>query len=158
MLNPAQLEHLKIAAGEAVSCEKATSLPAELTVAQWAVESGWGTHQPGNNCFGIKKYPDCYGVQLLETTEIVGGIHHPVKLEFAAFPSLAACFEKHAELICRAKPYAAAWAEYKERKSVAELIRSVATIYATEIEYSERLLAVSSMSAVLTVIDGLRAA
>ena len=138
MLTPAQLEHLKIAAEEAVSCERVTALPAELTVAQWAVESGWGTHQPGNNCFGIKKYPDCYGVQMLETTEVVGGVRHSVKLEFATFPSLAACFEKHSELICHAKP--------------------VATVYATEVEYAERLIVVSSMSAVTTTINGLRAA
>ena len=158
MLTPAQLAHLKIAAEEAVSCERVTALPAELTGAQWAVESGWGTHQPGNNCFGIKKYPDCYGVQMLETTEVVGGVRHSVKLEFATFPSLAACFEKHSELICHAKPYASAWTEYTKVKNVAELIKAVATVYATEVEYAGRLIVVSSMSAVTTTINGLRAA
>lgn len=40
----------------AVSFEKKYDIPAEITVAQWALESGWGEHQSGsNNYFGIKK-------------------------------------------------------------------------------------------------------
>ena len=29
-------------------------VPASVSVAQWAFESGWGAHAPGNNPFGIK--------------------------------------------------------------------------------------------------------
>jgi len=153
MLTACQLEHLKIAAQNAVLCERTTTVPAELTVAQWAVESGWGLHQPGNNCFGIKKYPDCCGVQLLETIEVVKGAPESIKLEFATFPSLAECFKKHAELICTAKPYASAWTEYKNTRNVIGLIKGVATVYATETEYSKRLLAVGSMSSVKLAIS-----
>ena len=158
MLTASQLEHLKIAAQSAVCCEKTAGVPAELTVAQWAVESGWGVHQPGNNCFGIKKYPDCCGVQLLETAEVIGGIHQSIKLEFATFPSLAECFEKHAELICRAKPYAPAWTEYTKSRNLSALIEAVAKTYATEAEYAKRLLAVSSMSQVKLAIGESRTA
>lgn len=54
-----------------VVCEQLTGLPREVTVAQWALESGWGDHEPQGNCFGIKEYPACCGVQELMTTEVV---------------------------------------------------------------------------------------
>jgi len=46
--------------------------PAEITVAQWALESGWGASAPGNNCFGIKAYHGCVA-QTLPTLEYVDG-------------------------------------------------------------------------------------
>jgi len=53
----------------AVVTEKATGCPAELLVAQCAVESGWLQHAPGNNALGYKHYPGAFGKQLLATTE-----------------------------------------------------------------------------------------
>jgi hypothetical protein len=39
----------------AMDAEKATGVPAQVTIAQWAVESGWGKHSIGNNAFGVTK-------------------------------------------------------------------------------------------------------
>lgn len=69
MLTPTQISEVRSAAYASVMCESQTGIPAELTIAQWALESGWGSHQPGNNCFGIKYYEGAPGKQLLETKE-----------------------------------------------------------------------------------------
>src|SRR3954462_4574065 len=118
-LNTAQLNELRSVATQAVVCEKNTEIPAELTIAQWALESGWGQHQPGNNCFGIKYYVGAPGKQLLVTKENFtkdevlhwlskseGRIANPISYQpdeagrlpykcedyFATFPTLASCF------------------------------------------------------------------
>ena len=57
MLTPLQLVRLAAAANSAVLCEQSTGLPAEITVAQWAIESAWGASAPGNICVGINAYP-----------------------------------------------------------------------------------------------------
>jgi hypothetical protein len=59
MFTKSQLERPSAAAESACLCEQTTGLPAEITVAQWAIESGWGATAPDNNCFGIKAYPAC---------------------------------------------------------------------------------------------------
>lgn len=53
----------------AVATEKASGCPAEMLVAQCAVESGWLQNAPANNALGYKHYPGAYGRQLLKTTE-----------------------------------------------------------------------------------------
>jgi flagellum-specific peptidoglycan hydrolase FlgJ len=151
-------ERLTSAAQGAVACEKTTGVPAELTVAQWAVESGWGAHEPGNNCFGIKAYSGCYGVQLLETSEVVEGVAKSFHLEFAMFPTLAACFQKHAQLISEAAPYRQVWQQYKASKSVTALVEGIAPIYATAPNYARTLLNVISMPQVASAIANARLA
>ncbi len=156
MLSPVQMEQLNQAANDAVACELATKVPAELTVAQWALESGWGTHQPGNNCFGIKSYDGCFGVQSLHTTEVVHGAPSAMSLQFATFPSLAVCFEKHAELISSGQPYAHAWAQYLQSPDLPTLVRGIAPVYSTSPGYASELLSILSMDAVKAAISGSR--
>ncbi|HEX4164299.1 MAG TPA: glucosaminidase domain-containing protein [Bryobacteraceae bacterium] len=147
MLSPLQLGALKRAAASAVLCERATKIPAELTVAQWALESGWGAHQPGNNCFGIKAYPGCFGIQSLETVEFVGGVRRVLLQPFATFPSLDACFAEHASLFSRA-PYQKIFAAQSANPNLTRLISQVSAVYATDPNYSTLLLEIISMPAV----------
>jgi flagellar protein FlgJ len=144
MLTSTQLQRLSAAAKAACLCEQATGLPAEITVAQWAIESGWGATSPGNNCFGIKAYPGCE-VQRFPTHEVIDGERRTLTLEFAAFGSLQACFEKHAHLITCGAPYAHAWANYTTSKDLASLIAEVAPVYASDPGYANKLRAVMSM-------------
>jgi len=150
------LQRVQDAARCAVACERATGVPAELTIAQWALESGWGHHQPDNNCFGIKAYAGCYGVQLLETTEVINGATQTVNREFATFPTLAACFEKHAQLISQASPYRNVWKEYEMTKDLHALVVGVAPIYATGSNYAETLLAIIAMPEVTSALANAR--
>ncbi len=156
MLSPAQLAALDGAASSSVSCEQTTDLPAELTLAQWALESNWGLHQPGNNCFGIKAYNGCFGVQSLETFEIENGIRVSVVQSFAIFPSLGACFNQHAALLTSGKPYASAWTQYLKTKDRQALICQVAPVYATDPEYSKTLLQIIAMPEVQAALTEAR--
>jgi len=108
----------------AIATEKATGCPAELLVAQCALESDWLRAAPGNNCFGFKNYPGSFGRQLLKTHEQFtdqeaaafavadplrsiqkvtpeqangGKSLYAVTDWFATFPSLEACFAKRAQ-------------------------------------------------------------
>lgn len=170
MLNPAQLIRLKAAAPEALLCETNTKLPAALTIAQWALESGWGRSQPGNNCFGIKEYTGCDGRQLLETTECFseaklsdflnakpGRTAKPkpgspgcyiVKDWFATFATLSGCFKKHGVLITAGNSYSTPWRAYLKNGNVEGLVRAIAPIYATAHDYAEQLLKIMMMSEV----------
>jgi flagellum-specific peptidoglycan hydrolase FlgJ len=151
-LSSTQLTALAQAARNSVLCEHTTTVPAELTVAQWALESAWGTHQPGNNCFGIKAYDGCFGVQSLKTLEYVNGQPKSVLKQFATFPSLAACFEQHAAIICKGAIYAKVWGSYLASRNVLELIRGVAAIYATEPSYADMLLRIGAMAEIIAAL------
>jgi flagellum-specific peptidoglycan hydrolase FlgJ len=157
MLTSMQLLRLKQAAHDAVLCELATKLPAELTVAQWALESGWGSHQPGNNCFGIKQYDGCAGVQSVETVEFSDGVRTIVAQEFATFPSLLLCCQQHADLITGSPSYSKAWANYLRSSDKLQLIKDVAPIYATDPGYSSKLLNIVQMDEVTSSIKEFRA-
>lgn len=55
----------------AIDSMRQTQVPASVTLAQAALESGWGRHAPGNNFFGIKAGRNWTGrVQLLRTREV----------------------------------------------------------------------------------------
>ena len=49
-------QRLKEVAGIAAALEKQTACPAQLLIAQWAIESEWGAKPVGHaNYFGVKK-------------------------------------------------------------------------------------------------------
>lgn len=156
MLTPSQQQRLQAAANSAVLCEQATGLPAEITVAQWAIESGWGAASPANNCFGIKAYPGCK-LQEFPTQEVIAGERKTLSLEFAAFDSLHQCFEKHASLITSGKFYARAWANYTASRDLQALITEMAAIYATDPGYAGKIRSVNSMPAVQAALKSARA-
>jgi flagellum-specific peptidoglycan hydrolase FlgJ len=147
----------------ALAAERATGCPAELTVAQCVLESGYLTHAPGNNCFGIKSYEGCFGTQLLDTSEWLTSdeaAHFVARGEgrsailvlparsrmngrklyacrdvFATFPTLAHCFAYHGELLQRGV-YRDAWERYQRDHDLDALIRGVARHYATDPQYA----------------------
>ena len=133
------MESLRAAAAAAQASERATGVPALLSLAQWALESGWGEHAPGHNCFGIKAYKGCYGVQTLMTLEESRGVKRPVPQDFATFPALDACFVKHALLIAAGKPYLGPWKEFQKHRDAERLAREIAPIYATDSRYAEEI-------------------
>ncbi len=151
-----QSDHLIEAARHAVICERMTEVPAELTVAQWALESGWGAHQPGNNCFGIKAFPGCHGVQSLETFEVVKGVRQRLVQDFATFEVLSECFQKHAELICKSSSYRQVWNRYRDSKCLVSLVQGIAPIYATAQNYDQSLLKIIKMENVASALAGAR--
>ncbi len=113
-------------------------IPASVSLAQWAVESGWGKKSPGNNPFGIKHlagYPD----QQFLSHEVIAGKSIEANEVFAEFPSIAAAFDAHAMLLATRAVYAPALA------ALPDLYRFVALMaahYATDPNYAHTIMSV----------------
>ena len=158
MLTPQQVQFLNSAALAAVACEKTTGVPAALTVAQAVFESGWGSHCPGCNCFGIKANGRGCGTQLQSTSEFVNGQWtHPV-LEFECYASLADCFTDHGWLISRGAPYAQVWKQFQEDHNYPQFVLGLAKIYATDPGYGGTILSFSTSTTVSNAIAAARKA
>jgi flagellum-specific peptidoglycan hydrolase FlgJ len=129
-----------IAAAQA--SEKQWKIPASISIAQWAIESGWGSHCPRNNPFGIKAIAG-YDTQCLNTTEVIHGIVQHLPQNFCAFTSLNQAFECHAKLIATAPVYAPAMAALPDH---GKFITLMAAHYATDPLYAHKIEAVIATS------------
>jgi flagellum-specific peptidoglycan hydrolase FlgJ len=125
-----------VAAAIAAACN--WSIPASVSLAQWALESGWGAHMPGNNPFGIKAMPG-HAVQSFATHECIHGHLVPCEARFAAFASVDAAFDCHARLLATAPVYHAAFAALPDMRRFVALM---APHYATAPDYAAKILAV----------------
>jgi flagellum-specific peptidoglycan hydrolase FlgJ len=95
------------------------SVPASVSIAQWAVESEWGKHSPGNNPFGMKPRKGRNDPQqMLMTTEFIKGKKVRIPQPFREFSSIVEAFDAHAELIATAPVYAPAMAALPDRKPI----------------------------------------
>lgn len=117
---------------------KATGIPASVTIAQWALESGWGKHMPpgSNNPFGMKvRVGKNDPFVAIKTREVINGKEvFPVQ-NFRKFASIADAFEAHAQLLLQ-PVYA------KCRKILPDAIlfaRSLQGVYATDPKYADLL-------------------
>lgn len=76
--------------------ETETGTPYLLTLAQAALESGWGEHAPGNNFFGIKAGRLWKGkTQVLKTREVINGKKIFINDIFRAYDTPEECFKDH---------------------------------------------------------------
>lgn len=113
--------------------EKAGATYPELVAAQWALESGWGKHAPGNNFFGLKG-PG----QLLDTKEVNGGKEVEIKDAFLKFSGLEECVNY---LVTR---WYKDWKEFKgvnrssSREAAARQLQKEG--YATNPRYADKLI------------------
>jgi flagellum-specific peptidoglycan hydrolase FlgJ len=157
LLTQVQVKALEQATAAARASQAVTGCPCELTVAQWALESGWGAHVPAgsNNPFGIKALNGQPAVSI-ETTEYVGGIPRRMVQSFRAFASLDDAFIEHSKLITSGRPYAAAWSRFLVDRSVTGLIRGVGAVYSTSPMYATQLLSLLSMPAVNVALAGVQ--
>ncbi|MFT3765157.1 MAG: glucosaminidase domain-containing protein [Minicystis sp.] len=89
--------------------ERETGVPASATLGQWALESGFGKHTPGNNPFGIKAR-DGQPYMLLWTKEKAknGSGLVRVQQKFRKFDSLDEAFRVRGELLSKRYPIAMA--------------------------------------------------
>jgi flagellum-specific peptidoglycan hydrolase FlgJ len=134
-------------------------IPASVSLAQWAVESEWGKKSPGNNPFGMKPRKGMNDpFQMLMTREWskTGG-NVRVPQPFRIFPSIAAAFDAHGELLATAQVYARARAVLPDPDAFVEQLqpvldskgRVVKPGYATAPNYAATLKAVMRGSAKL---------
>src|SRR6266849_1128728 len=83
----------------AQSGQKKYGVPASVTLAQAALESGYGQHDLGvYNFFGIKARLGELSVSRM-TTEFIGGQRQSVMANFRAYASAEEAFDDHARLL-----------------------------------------------------------
>jgi len=130
--------------------EKKYGIPAGVTYAQWALESGYGKHTPAgsNNPFGIKARAGQPFVSAL-TTEVINGQTVRVRQNFAKFNSLADAFDAHAKLLATSRYYAGARAHKNDAGAFADALTGV---YATDPNYGAKLRAIMNSAAVQVAI------
>lgn len=130
----------------AIAAMKQSRVPSSVSIAQWAIESGWGAHSPGNNPFGMKPRKGMNDPsQNLMTTEVIGGKSIKVSQPFRTFPSLDAAFVAHAQLLSTAPVYAPAMAilpigKCPSEDLVTRFIYAMAPHYATDPLYASKLI------------------
>lgn len=120
-------------------------IPASVSLGQWALESGWGEHEPpeSNNPFGIKQGRNGPGVGA-QTIEYVSGAARQVEQPFAVFPDVAAAFSAHARLLANPEgAYAASAAMLPltpgDRAGLQGYVQAMAPVYATDPRYAGNL-------------------
>lgn len=93
-------QFIQAVSGGAFEVSKRYGLNPWVTMAQSALETGWGKHAPGNMFFGIKAGSSWKGkTQLLWTTEFLNGKYVKVQSLFRAYNTPAESFEDYAKLI-----------------------------------------------------------
>ena len=141
----------------AVRLEQETGCPAQLMIAQWAIESAWGAKPVGHaNYFGMKmahRHSMCCTVT---TEEVVDGERVKMDLAFADYPSLADSCKDYAWLITQGSPYHAAWQKYQSDHDLRDLIAAVAGKYATDPNYTDVLGQIAGQENVARAIDAAR--
>lgn len=130
-----------IAAAQAA--QKTWKIPAAVTIAQWALESGWGKSMPAgsNNPFGIKAAGAQPYVEA-QTKEYVKGQWITITAKFRKFDSLDDAFDQHGQLLATGAPYANARTHLDDANAFANALTGV---YATDPAYGSKL--ISTMKA-----------
>jgi flagellum-specific peptidoglycan hydrolase FlgJ len=93
----------------AQAAQRKWGVPAAISIAQWALESGWGKHMPpgSNNPFGIKAVPPQPSVSV-PTREFENGQWATKYQPFRKFASITDAFDLHGQLLATNSAYAAA--------------------------------------------------
>ena len=121
----------------AVRLEQETGCPAQLLIAQWAIESKWGEKPVGHaNYFGIKRAARHAKWYTVTTREVINGKSVLENLEFADYDSLDDSCRDYAWLITNGAPYHVAWERYQTDRDLPALIGAVARVYATDPNYT----------------------
>ena len=113
-------------ASAAVASRLRWTVPASVTVAQWAVESAWGASMPpgSNNPFGIKASGDQPAVES-PTREVLNGENVTVTARFRAFDSIAQAFDEHGRLLATASVYKNAMSQKDNPEAFADALTEV---------------------------------
>ncbi len=124
----------------AQECQRATGIPASITIAQAALESSWGERVRGNNLFGIKADKAWKGKTIdVPTHEVIKGNRIFVVDKFRAYDSWAECIMDRARFLKANPRYAAC---FRETTGEGWAHAMAAAGYATDPDYANKLIAV----------------
>lgn len=116
-----------------------SGIPASVTLAQAALESGWGRSKLASkhyNFFGIKKHDWTGKIVTLTTKEVVGGQSIIVSADFRSYVSPLEGFADHSQFLLENKRYRNALSKTNPFDFANELQRAG---YATDPEYAKKL-------------------
>jgi peptidoglycan hydrolase FlgJ len=122
-------------------------VPAEVLVAQAALETGWGRHMirdasggPSFNLFGVKAAGDWQGRQAsVSTLEFINGVPERRREPFRVYSGLGESFADYVRLI-ESRPR---YAEARAATTAAEYARQLqAAGYATDPDYATKIIAI----------------
>ena len=136
-------EFIKAIAPSAQASAAKTGIPASFTVAEAALESGWGGSQlaaQACNLFGVKADPAWKGpVLAMQTREYLGGKWTMVPANWRKYPNWQGCMDDHAQFLLTNRRYRPCFS-----CSTGEAFaRAVATAgYATDPQYADKIIAV----------------
>ncbi|MEH6436707.1 glycoside hydrolase family 73 protein [Massilia sp. DD77] len=131
------IDELLLAAQE---CHRASGIPASFTIAQAALETGWGKRVLGKNLFGIKADKSWKGeTVMVDTHEVIKGVRTPMKCAFRAYGSWSDCMQDRAKFFASNPRY-----RYCFQETTGEgWARAVAAAgYATDPNYAKTLAAI----------------
>lgn len=148
-MNDTQRQFLQLVTGPALQSERASQIPAAISIAQAILESGWGKSQlflRANNPFGIKvshTLTDRYQMYTAPTKEFTDDQWRTITANFQKFQNLGQAFERHGQLL-RTQRYGLT-DEILEILPVGLRCERVAKAlqlngYATDPEYAEKLM------------------
>lgn len=121
----------------AMVAQKKTGILTSLTLAQAALESGWGNSSIGNNIFGIKATASWKGrKRQVKTAEYSGGQKDYYNLWFRDYDSIEDSILDHGKLLTYPR-----YEKVRSAKNYVEACREVqAAGYATDPKYAEKLI------------------
>lgn len=139
----------------AVASAKATGVPASITIAQAALESGWGESaltKTGNNLFGIKADSLWRGQTLtMNTKEFIKGQWVMVPALWRKYPSWQASIDDHAAFLKRNPRYKACFS----CNSAPAFAKALAQAgYATDPAYANKVIGLMKQHKLLDLDEG----
>lgn len=118
-----------------------TKIPVGFTIAEAALESGWGgselSHR-ANNLFGVKADASWHGaVFAIQTREYVNGAYITVPAMWRAYPGWLASIEDHANFLLDNRRYDAAFMPGLDAIAFTHAVAAAG--YATDPEYASKI-------------------
>jgi flagellum-specific peptidoglycan hydrolase FlgJ len=121
------------------------AVPSGVTLAQWALESAWGTKNLGvSNYFGhtyaaTKKYVASPRSVIRRELINVNGINEPgQQMKFTVYNNIAECFDTHGKYLSQSKLYRAAF----YTTGAESFARVISLYYAQDPNYSLKLITI----------------
>ena len=133
----------------------ATGVPASFTVAEAALESGWGESllaRQGMNLFGVKADPAWHGdVLTLNTREFLHGTWVVVPARWRKYADWQACMDDHAAFLHQNRRYAPCFA-CTTGDAFAKAVAQAG--YATDPDYAAKLVSIIDAYQLATLDGG----
>lgn len=135
-MNPTQF--FKTLMPAALESERKYKVPAAVTLAQAALESGWGRAPIGGyNIFGIKGQGPAGSVRV-STQEFLGGRYVTIQAKFAKYHDFYEAVSEHGKNYHNGY-YQKALQQFAKDRNVNRFIDNIASIYATDPNYASKL-------------------